>query len=178
MRFYFLLLFATMAVSCGNPPPTNSTNVSNTAPKSTVITYDYQIVKTYPHDPKAFTQGLEFKDGIIYEGTGGKEGDDFFSSLRKVEYTSGKVQQKYDLPREYFGEGITILNDKIYQLTWREMTAFEYDLKDLKLLREIRYSGEGWGLTTDGTNLIMSDGTHVIRFVNPQDFNTVRTIVV
>jgi glutamine cyclotransferase len=81
-------------------------------------------------------------------------------------------------PREFFGEGITILNDKIYQLTWREFTAFEYDLKDFKLLRELRYSGEGWGLTNDGTNLIMSDGTHVIRFVNPEDFKTVRTIVV
>lgn len=142
--------------------------------------YDYEIVKTYPHDPKAFTQGLEFHDGVLYEGTGGdgENNDPFFSSLRKVDFATGKVQQKYDLPREYFGEGITILGDKIYQLTWREMTAFEYDLKDFKLLRELRYSGEGWGLTNDGTNLIMSDGTHVIRFVNPQDFKTVRTIVV
>jgi glutaminyl-peptide cyclotransferase len=140
--------------------------------------YDYEIVKTYPHDPKAFTQGLEFHDGVLYEGTGGKEPDDFFSSLRKVDFATGKVLQKYDIPREYFGEGITILRDKIYQLTWREMTAFEYDLKDFKLLRELRYTGEGWGLTNDGTNLIMSDGTHVIRFLDPQDFKTVRTIVV
>jgi glutamine cyclotransferase len=102
----------------------------------------------------------------------------FFSSLRKVDFLTGKVLQKHDLPREYFGEGITILGDKIYQITWKEMTAFEYDLKDFKLLREMRYSGDGWGLTNDGTNLIMSDGTHVIRFVNPQDFKTVRTIVV
>ena len=181
MRFYLLFLFAAMAVSCGPAANTgngsNVSNVSNTAPKSTVITYDYQIVKTYPHDPKAFTQGLEFHDGVLYEGTGGKDGDDFFSSLRKVDYTSGKVLQKYDLPREYFGEGITILNDKIYQLTWREMTAFVYDM-NLKLLKEFRYSGQGWGLTNDGTNLYMSDGTHVIRVVNPEDFKTVRTIVV
>src|SRR5215204_1698760 len=177
MRFYLLFLFAAMAVSCGNTPPSNTPNVSNTVPKSSVITYDYQIVKTYPHDPRAFTQGLEFKDGVLYEGTGGKEGDDFFSSLRKVEYTSGKVLQKYDLPREYFGEGITILNDKIYQLTWREMTAFVYDM-NFKLLKEFRYSGQGWGLTNDGTNLFMSDGTHVIRVVNPEDFKTIRTIVV
>lgn len=182
MRFYFLFLLAAMAMSCSDspnaggpdrPPVTNS----NTAPKSAVITYDYQIVKTYPHDPKAFTQGLEFKDGVLYEGTGGKEGDDFFSSLRKVEYTTGKVLQKYDLPREYFGEGITILNDKIYQVTWREMTAFVYDM-NFKLLKELRYPGQGWGLTNDGTNLFMSDGTHVIRVVNPEDFKTVRTIVV
>jgi glutamine cyclotransferase len=140
--------------------------------------YDYQIVKTYPHDPKAFTQGLEFHNGVLYEGTGGKPpNDDFISSLRKVDFESGKVLQKYDIPREYFGEGITILNDKIYQLTWREMTAFEYDM-NFKLLRELRYAGEGGGLTNDGTNLIMSDGTHVIRFDNPQDFKTLRTIVV
>jgi glutamine cyclotransferase len=143
-----------------------------------VAVYDYEIVKTYPHDPKAFTQGLEFKDGVLYEGTGGKDGDEFFSSLRKVDYTTGKVLQKHDLSRDYFGEGITILGDKIYQLTWREMTAFEYDLKDFRLLRELRYSGQGWGLTNDGTNLIMSDGTHVLRVVNPQDFKTLRTIVV
>jgi glutaminyl-peptide cyclotransferase len=180
MRSYLLVLLAAFAVSCSdNPPASNGspkppvTNTNRTA----VITYDYQIVKTYPHDPKAFTQGLEFKDGVLYEGTGGKEGDDFYSSLRKVEFASGKVLQKYDLPREYFGEGITILNDKIYQLTWREMTAFVYDM-NFKLLKEFRYSGEGWGLTNDGTNLFMSDGTHVIRVVNPEDFKTVRTIVV
>jgi len=180
MRSYLLFLFAAIAVSCGNTPPTPNGNakppVSNTA-NQPVITYDYQIVKTYPHDPKAFTQGLEFKDGILYEGTGGKEGDDFYSSLRKVEYTTGKVLQKYDLPREYFGEGITILNDKIYQLTWREMTAFVYDM-NFKLLKEFRYAGEGWGLTNDGNNLFMSDGTHVIRVVNPEDFKTIRTLVV
>lgn len=180
MRSSYLFAFLLLSISCGNPPPvpnnaTPNSNVNkNAAP---VPTYDYEIVKTYPHDPKAFTQGLEFHDGLLYEGTGGKDGDDFFSSLRKVDYTTGKVQQKYDIPREYFGEGITILGDKIYQLTWREMTAFEYDL-NFKLLRELRYTGEGWGLTNDGTNLIMSDGTHVIRFVDPQDFKTVRTIAV
>jgi len=176
-----LFLLALLSLSCGN-----STAVSNnTTPKSntnttvaSVAMYDYEIVKTYPHDPKAFTQGLEFHDGILYEGTGGKDGDDFFSSLRKVDYATGKVLQKHDLPREYFGEGITILNAKVYQLTWREMTAFEYDVKDFKLLRELRYSGQGWGLTNDGTNLIMSNGTHVINVVNPQDFKTIRTIVV
>lgn len=182
MRSSYIFALVLLSFSCGDPPavPNNkatpNSNVSK--PSGPVAMYDYEIVKTYPHDPKAFTQGLEFHDGILYEGTGGKDGDDFFSSLRKVDFSTGKVLQKYDIPREYFGEGITILGDKIYQLTWRQMTAFEYDLKDFKLLRELRYSGEGWGLTNDGTNLIMSDGTHVIRFVNPQDFKTVRTVVV
>jgi glutamine cyclotransferase len=181
MRSCIVLLLLIVSFSCGNdrPVPNNAIPNSN-SPKTSapVPTYDYEIVKTYTHDPKAFTQGLEFHDGVLYEGTGGKDDDPFFSSLRKVDYATGKVLQKHDLPREFFGEGITILNDKIYQLTWREFTAFEYDLKDFKLLRELRYSGEGWGLTNDGTNLIMSDGTHVIRFVNPEDFKTVRTIVV
>jgi glutaminyl-peptide cyclotransferase len=180
MRFKLFFLLALVSVSCGNSPPvTNNTNLNSNTPKATQqpVTYDYEIVKSYPHDPSAFTQGLEFHDGVIYEGTGGKDDDEYTSSLRKVDYTTGKISQKHDLPPEYFGEGITIFGDKIYQLTWREMTAFEYDL-NFKLLREVRYSGEGWGLTNDGTHLIMSDGTHVIRFVNPQDFKTVRTIVV
>jgi len=182
MRSCFILTLLLLSLSCGNPPAVSNnnatTNSNSPKPSTPVVMYDYEIVKTYTHDPKAFTQGLEFHDGVLYEGTGGKDDDSFFSSLRKVDFATGKVLQKHDLPREYFGEGITILNDKIYQLTWREMTAFEYDLKDFKLLRELRYSGEGWGLTNDGTNLIMSDGTHVIRFINPQDFKTVRTIVV
>ena len=181
MRFSYVFVLLILSLSCGNPPSASNIvppNTNTAKPAPAVVTYDYEIVKTYPHDPKAFTQGLEFHDGVLYEGTGGKNDDDFFSSLRKVDFTTGKVLQKHDLGREYFGEGITILNDKIYQLTWREMTAFEYDLKDFKLLRELRYSGEGWGLTNDGTNLIMSDGTHVIRFVNPADFKTIKTIVV
>lgn len=184
MRSSFIFALVLLSLSCGNPPAVpnsnNTPNANTNKTASPVAIYDYEIVKTYPHDPKAFTQGLEFHDGVLYEGTGGDDDNDdpFFSSLRKVEITTGKVLQKYDLPREFFGEGITILGDKVYQLTWKEMTAFEYDLKDFKLLRELRYAGQGWGLTNDGTNLIMSDGTHVIRFVNPADFKTIRTIVV
>lgn len=167
-----------MTIACGNSPGTNNGNIKAATPKPAAVpAYNYEIVKAYPHDPKAFTQGLEFKDGVLYEGTGGKDGDDFYSSLRKVDIASGRVLKKFDLSRDYFGEGITIFNDKIYQLTWREMTAFVYDM-DFKKTGEFRYAGEGWGLTHDGTNLIMSDGTHVIRFVNPDDFKTVRTIVV
>lgn len=183
------MLLALASFSCGNSvidnnKPVVNKNASNTATAKApaVMTYDYQIVKTYPHDPTAFTQGLEFHNGVLYEGTGGSKDSpvqkgNIFSSLRKVDYQTGKVLQKYDIPNDYFGEGITILNDKIYQLTWREMTAFVYDL-NFKLLKEMRYSGEGWGLTNDGTNLIMSDGTHVIRFVDPETFKTVRTVVV
>ncbi len=174
------------AMSCGdssggrnnsgtNLKPANANSKLNIVPQ-----YSVQIVATHPHDPKAFTQGLVFHNGFLYEGTGGKpaRGDDFSSSLRKVEIETGRVVQQYDVPRDFFGEGIAILGDKIYQLTWQERTGFVYNLDDFKLLREVRYSGDGWGLTHDGTNLIMSDGTHVIRFVNPETFSTVRTISV
>lgn len=188
MRFYFLIFTAILSFACSGTP-TNSnanavsvnknTNAANNV-SAKIPEYTYQIVKTYPHDRAAFTQGLIFHNGFLYEGTGGSRarGDNFYSSLRKVEPETGKVLQKFDLADPYFGEGITILNDKIYQITWHEGTAFVYDLNDFKLLREFRYSGEGWGLTDDGANLIMSDGTHVIRFVNPENFETVRTIIV
>lgn len=192
MRLFGLLIFAIFAFACGGESPANNANpnVRNTAvnnnantnskPAGGVQNYTYEIVNTYQHDPKAFTQGLVFHNGFLYESTGGsrKKGDNFFSSLRKVELETGKVLQKVDLADEYFGEGMTILGDKIYQITWRENTAFVYDLNTFKLLKEFKYAGEGWGLTSDTANLIMSDGTHVIRFINPENFETVRTIVV
>ncbi len=189
MRLYLLFLILTIATACGgNAGVTNVNSAKNgtgnapankTMPAS-VPTYTYEVVKTFPHDRKAFTQGLIFHDGAMYEGTGGKRdrGDSFSSSLRKVDPESGKVLQKYDLPPEFFGEGITLLNGKLYQLTWQEKTGFVYDPSDFRLLKEFRYAGEGWGLTHDGTNLLMSDGTHVIRVVEPENFQTIRTIVV
>lgn len=187
MRFYLIFLLAVASFSCGNTPNDNGPKkppVNANNKPSAVPVYDFQIVKEYPHDPTAFTQGLEFHNGVLYESTGGSRSNPvqpndapIYSSLRKVDYPTGKVLQKHEVPDSYFGEGITFLGEKIYQLTWREMTAFVYNL-DFKLLREIRYSGEGWGLTNDGTHLIMSDSTHVLRVVDPETFKTVRTIVV
>lgn len=182
MRSFLLFLTLLITFGCGADKPAEpggNTNNSSLQPSpAKVPVYGYEIVKAYPHDQKAFTQGLVFLDGTLYEGTGGKDDDDFFSSLRNVELETGRVMKKIDLDRDYFGEGIAVLNNKIYQLTWRESTAFVYNLEDFSKSGEFRYPGEGWGLTTDGTNLFMSDGTHVIRVVNPNDFQTVRTIVV
>lgn len=163
-----------VVVSNTNKPVANNTETAK------VPEYSYEIVNTFNHDPKAFTQGLIYYNNALYEGTGGSRarGDDFYSSLRKVDLETGKVEKKFDLADDYFGEGITILNDKIYQITWREKTAFVYDVNDFKLLKEFKYSGEGWGLTHDGANLIMSDGTHVLRFINPETFETIRTLTV
>ncbi len=177
MRTLFLLVLL-LLTSCGSSPPPKPINRANAPAKAALPVYTYDIVKSYPHDPTAFTQGLVFHNGFLYEGTGGKEGDNFFSALRKVEIETGKVLQKRDLSRDYFGEGITIHNDKVYQLTWKERTAFVYNLSDFAPVKEFRYSGDGWGLTDDGALLYMSDGTHVIRVLDPATFDLKRTIVV
>lgn len=132
----------------------------------------YQIIRTYPHDPNAFTQGLIYIDGHLYESTGlnGK------SSLRMVELSTGKVLQKYDVPAEYFGEGLTDWGSNLIQLTWREHKAFVYDRFSFSLLKTFSYDGEGWGLTHDRTQLIMSDGTSYLRFLDPKTFHETRRI--
>jgi glutamine cyclotransferase len=177
-----------LALSCRNAEaPANNTNVrtnnsaannknvnSSKTNSSPLSVYTYEVVNTYSHDPKAFTQGLLFHNGFLYESTGERGR----SSLRKVELETGKIVQRYDVPRDVFAEGIALLNGKIYQLTWQDQTAFVYEPETFKLLKEFRYAGEGWGLTTDGKQLIMSDGTHVIRYVDPENFETMRTIVV
>lgn len=174
MRVFILFISLVAIVGCnGSTANKNVANVTPKQAKTPVPVYTYEIVKTYPHDPNAFTQGLVFRDGFLYESDG-LEGE---SKLRKVEIETGKTLQKYDVPREYFAEGLAIFNNKLYQLTWREKTAFVYDM-DFKLLKELKYNGEGWGLTNDDTHLIMSDGTHVLRFVDPETFDTVKTIVV
>ncbi|MCB1023789.1 MAG: glutaminyl-peptide cyclotransferase [Acidobacteria bacterium] len=150
--------------------PEASPPVVAAAPK----VFGFKIVKEYKHDKGAFTQGLVYYNGFLYESTG-QHGE---SSLRKVELESGKVLQKHDVPENYFAEGMTILNNKIYQLTWQSSLGFIYDIDNFKMLKEFRYSGEGWGLTNDGKSLILSDGTHVIRFLNPETFAVERTIVV
>jgi glutamine cyclotransferase len=141
---------------------------------ATVQKYSYKVVKTYRHDRGAFTQGLIFLGGELYESTG-MNGQ---SSLRRVELESGKVLQRVDVPEKYFAEGLAELNGKLYQLTWQEHRAFVYDLKTFQLERELPYDGEGWGLTTDGKQLIMSDGTAEIRFMDPGDFSVKRKITV
>ncbi|MFA5299650.1 MAG: glutaminyl-peptide cyclotransferase [Lutibacter sp.] len=128
--------------------------------------YTYKIINTYPHDKGAYTQGLEFYNGFLYEGTGQKGK----SSIRKVELKIGKVLQQQDLDAQYFGEGITIFNNKLYQLTWQGGIGFVYDLETFKQEKTFNYtkSREGWGLTHNGEKLIKTDGTEYIWFLNPE----------
>lgn len=131
---------------------------------SSTPVYSYQVVKVYPHDRAAFTQGLQFVDGVLYEGTG-QEGQ---SVIRKVKYETGEVLQQQKLDDKYFGEGIVVFGGELFQLTWKTETGFVYDKTSFKPLRSFKYPGEGWGLTTDGTRLIMSDGSDQLRFWDPK----------
>lgn len=135
--------------------------------------YTYRVVNTFPHDASAFTQGLVFDDGIFYEGTGLRG----HSSLRKLDYKTKDIKVK-PLPDEYFGEGIALHGDKIYQLTWQAHTGFVYDKKTFELLRRFDYPNEGWGLTSDGTHLIMSNGGSWLYFLDPENFKRVRKVQV
>jgi glutamine cyclotransferase len=134
----------------------------------------YAITKSYQHDRDAFTQGLQYVDGLLYEGTGlnGR------SSIRKVQLETGTVLQRRELPQQYFGEGITLFKGTLYQLTWQSGLAFSYDAKTFKPSSTFKYRGEGWGLTHDGTQLIMSDGTDALRFLDPATFAERRRIKV
>ena len=173
MRLLLFILTALTAIGCSGNQTSPKTNVNAAKPEPLPV-YGYEVVKSYPHDPKAFTEGLFYHDGFLYESTG-EEGR---SSLRKVEIETGKVVQTFDLPSEDFGEGIAMIGDKIYQLTWRQGLGRVFDAKDFKLLKEFHYQGEGWGMTTDGTNLFLTQSTHVIKVMNPETFATVKTIPV
>ncbi|MDY6800072.1 MAG: glutaminyl-peptide cyclotransferase [Bacteroidota bacterium] len=136
--------------------------------------YECRIVNTYPHDTKAYTQGLFYDNGILYEGTGQK-GE---SSLRKVVLETGELIQSLSLPAKYFGEGITAFGDKIIQLTWTSQTGFVYDKESFTLVNTLQYPTQGWGITTDGKKLIMSDGTQTIYFLEPEYFTEIGRIEV
>lgn len=133
-----------------------------------------RVIKTYPHDPNAFTQGLVILNGELFEGTG-RNGE---SSLRRVSLETGELLQRRNLSTQYFGEGITILNDHVYQLTWQSQLGFVYDRATFELQKTFFLPGEGWGITHDGTNLIVSDGTAQLRFLDPATLKEVKRVTV
>jgi len=149
-------------------PPTAAPPAAYPIPAESggIPTYTYRVVNTFPHDPNAFTQGLLWDDGLFYESAGLYNQ----SSLRRVEPASGDVLQMQDVPPEYFAEGLVLWDGKLIQLTWRENTAFIYDKDSFEKLGEFNYPTEGWGITHDGRNLIMSDGTATLYFRDPETF--------
>ncbi|NUT53222.1 MAG: glutaminyl-peptide cyclotransferase [Saccharothrix sp.] len=152
-----------LAAACA-APPSGSTGVPS----------GVEVLGTAPHDPDAFTQGLELVDGVLYEGTG-LEGR---SSLRRVDPGTGRVEQRVELPAPLFGEGITVVDDRIWQLTWRDGVAIEWDRDTLTEVRRVTYEGEGWGLCRDGDRLVMSDGSDELTFRDPVSFAETGRVVV
>ncbi len=146
------------------------TLASNITPK----TYTYTVKNKFPHDVNAYTQGLVFENGKMYESTG-LEGK---SELRFVDFKNSKIERFIKLDNSFFGEGISVIDDKIYQLTWNSRKGFIYSKNDFKLIKDFSYSTEGWGLCYDGKNLILSDGTEKLFYYNPTDFSLVKTITV
>lgn len=137
-----------------------------------VVNYGFEVIKVYPHDPGAFTQGLLYHNGYLYESTG-LNGQ---SSLRQVDLATGEVRRRVDLADTYFAEGLALHNRKLYQLTWQSRLGFIYDLDSFQLLRTFNYRGEGWGLTVGGGLLILSDGSSRLRFIDPETLDLRREV--
>ncbi|MDQ6646084.1 MAG: glutaminyl-peptide cyclotransferase [Pseudomonadota bacterium] len=142
--------------------------------RAAIPVYGYKVVQTFPHDTHAYTEGLFYKDGFLYESTG-QVGQ---STVRKVELKSGEVIQTHNVPSRYFGEGIVDWKGKLVQLTWQSETGFVYDLASFKQQRSFSYPGEGWALTRDDKHLYMSDGSPVLRILDPETLATTGSILV
>ncbi len=175
---FTLLLGASCNSKKKEPQNTNirqSSDNAKTEEKTTVEDFrNIEIIRELEHDTQAYTQGLLFKDGYLYESTGQYRE----SSLRKIDPNSGKILFKTKLADNYFAEGIAVFKNKLYQLTWRSATGFIYDLMTLQQTDTFSYYGEGWGLTSNGHHLIMSDGSNALRFLDPKTLQTVKTIFV
>lgn len=164
-----------LKVSVLNEGKTENKSITITIfPKKKADNYKFHVVHVFPHDTTAYTQGLFYQDGYLYEGTGQKGQ----SSLRKIDLNTGKVLQNHKLEEHIFGEGISLLGNRIYQLSWNDETGFIYNADDFQETGRFYYRGEGWGLTTDGSLLIKSNGSNRISFHNPDNFSEVKYIEV
>ncbi len=171
MKFFLYASVLIFFLAACNNIDSNSGSGSTVSAPEPPANVSYSIVKTYPHDTSSFTQGLVLYNGDLYEGTGeyGR------SHLLKVDLDKGTIQKKTPLDTKYFGEGITILNDTVYQLTWQEKVVFAYTVKDFKKVKEFKIDTQGWGITNNGQELIVSDGSSNLYYYNPSTFQLLRT---
>ena len=180
MKKYLLsIVVAALLTGCTNDTPVSENNNNTIKTEDLVPSIDYTLVKTTPHDSLAYTEGLLFHNGVLYESTGSPESNpDLRSILGTVDMKTGKLEKKAELNHnQYFGEGIVILNEKIYQLTYKNQTGFVYDLKTFKQTGTFTYKNkEGWGMTTDGKQIIMSDGTNMLTYLDPNTLKPSKTL--
>lgn len=163
MRHPLLIALAALLLTAGSPLANAATPI-----------YGYQVVRTYPHDPNAFTEGLFLRDGFLYESTG-REGA---SSIRKIDLETGRVELERSISSQFFGEGIIDWKDRLIELTWKNQLGFIYDLDDFETRGEFSYPGEGWALTRDDHRIIMSDGTARLRFLDPETLKEIGGVTV
>lgn len=163
-----------LALTCAGLTTGSDAGQYATAPTTSAPVSTYRVVRIYPHDRGAFTQGLVYHDGTFYEGTG-MNGE---SAIRQVRVENGEVLRQRKIDARYFGEGIVVWKTRLMQITWQTGIGFVYDLASFEPLRTFRYTGEGWGLTQDGTHLIMSDGSATLRYLDPETLQTVKTLAV
>ena len=166
------LLAMTLAACSGRTKPLRTE--PSAAPPAAPRTYTYRVIESYPHSTDSYTQGLLFADGVMWEGTG----EYGHSRLQRIDLETGRTDVVATLPRSEFGEGIALLDGKIYQLTWENNKAYVYDAATGRQLRTFAYAGEGWGLTTDGERLYMSDGSEYLRILDPETFRVQRSVPV
>lgn len=167
----------TLWASCDHSDSSDNEKNINALPPPNRL--NYQIIRSYPHDTGSFTQGLLIYKGALYESTGNPENvPNNGAWIGKVNLQTGIAEKKALLPADYFGEGITILNDKVYRLTWQNQKAFVYQFPDMKTLQEFFYPGEGWGITHDGKQLIISNGSNLLSFRNPDNFKETKSLSV
>jgi glutamine cyclotransferase len=179
MKAYIYLFIPSIFIfSCSNESIPPSDPAPKTEETEFVPTLEYKLVNTFPHDTLSFTQGFLFHQGKLFESTGSPENiPETHSVLGIVDLKTGKINKKAELEKEYFGEGITILNDKLYQLTYKHQVGFVYDVANFKRIGKFSFNNkEGWGITTDGKNLIMSDGTSDLTFLDPATLTPLRTV--
>lgn len=173
MRRFLTILFSGVictSIGCGGNANSRQPQTASIEPKH----YTYEVIASYPHLTTSYTQGLQFVGGVMWEGTG-QHGE---SRLQRIDLTTGKADVVAELPEADFGEGITLLGDKIYQLTWTSNKAYVYDLKSGRRIKIFRYPGEGWGLTTDGERLYMTDGSARLSTIDPETFKRTQSVTV
>ncbi len=166
---YVVIIYSVVGCKNNDKDHENGNNPPPEGPKS----ISYSIISAYPHDTSSFTQGLIIYNNAMYESTGRENANS--NKIMKVDLKTGKIEKSVSLDKKYFGEGITILRDTIYQLTWQEKTVFVYTLNDFKKIKEFLFNTEGWGITTDGKQLIVSDGSSDLYYYDPSTFRLLKS---
>jgi glutaminyl-peptide cyclotransferase len=176
MKPIAVILICLIMISCNNNDA-DSNDDSSQLDANMPAVINYSVVNSFPHDTSSFTEGLLVHEGQLYESTGSPESPANNGSwFGRIDLKTGKAGEKVQLDKAYFGEGICILNGKIYQLTWRNQKGFVYDAKTMKKIKEFSYNGEGWALTTDGIHLIMSDGTSNLKYLDPESLKVLKIV--